>query len=77
MAVVATPPFEPQESVPSLNAEETTPAPGEAEAVTLEVAGTGEAVLNPVGNVHCAMDNPQTGAGPIGALLTVNVSVAE
>lgn len=77
MAVVAIPPFEPHESVPSLNAEETTPAPGEAEAVTLEVVGTGDAVLNPVGNVHCAIVSPQTGAGPAGALLTVRVSVAE
>lgn len=77
VADVAIPPFEPHESLPALNAVETIPAPGEAEAVTLEVVGAGDAVLNPLGNVHCAMDNPQTGEGPAGALLTVNVPVAK
>lgn len=36
----------------------------------------GGLVVNPA-NVHCAIVNPQTGAGPAGALLTVSVSVAK
>jgi hypothetical protein len=36
----------------------------------------GGLVVNPA-NVHCAIVNPQTGAGPAGALFTVSVSVAE
>jgi hypothetical protein len=52
------------------------PAPGEAEAVTLEVVGAGEVVLNPEGNVQVARDDPQTGEGPGGALFTISESVA-
>ena len=52
------------------------PAPGDAEAVTLEVVGAGEEVLNPDGNVHVASDNPQTGLGAGGAMLTVSESLA-
>ena len=52
------------------------PAPGEADAVTVEVVGAGEVVLNPVGNVQVARDNPHTGLGPGGVVLTVRVSLA-
>ena len=52
------------------------PAPGDAEEVTLEVFGAGEVRLNPDGNAQVARDNPQTGLGAGGALLTVRVSLA-
>ena len=70
-------PFEPQESVPSGKSVETIPIPGEADAVTLEEVGTGDAVLNPAGNAHCAIGKPATQAGADGALLTVKVSLAK
>ena len=69
-------PFEPQEFNPSEKDVERMPAPGEADAVTLEVVGAGDEVLNPAGNVHCAIANPQTALGPGGAVLTVSVSLA-
>ncbi len=51
------------------------PAPGVA--VPLPLEGAGDVVLNPDGNVHCAMDRPQTGLGVAGALFTVRGSVAK
>ena len=73
-------PLEPQDSlVPELFcvlATDVMPAPGEAEAVTVEVVGTGEVMLKPVGNVQAARDNPHTGLGPGGVALTVSVSLA-
>ncbi len=69
------PPLDPQEFVPSEKDVERIPEPGEATPAPLE--GTGEAVLNPAGNVHCARERPHTGEGPGGVLPTVNVSVAE
>ena len=86
MAVLKAPlamaPLEPHECVvPELFcvlSTEAIPAPGDAVAVpTLLVDGAGEAVLNPVGNVHCAIVKPQTGVGPAGAVFTVSVSVAK
>ena len=80
VAPVAIAPLEPQDSlVPELFCELTTdamPAPGEADAVTVEVVGAGDVVLNPVGNVHCAIDSPHTGLGPGGVALTRSVSLA-
>ena len=52
------------------------PAPAKADAVTVEVVGAGELRLNPDGNAQVASDNPQTGLGAGGALLTVRVSLA-
>ena len=54
----------------------TIPAPGEADALTVEVVGAGEEILNPAGNVQVASDNPQTWGGAGGAVLTVSVSLA-
>ena len=84
MAVVKTPgaipPFEPHEWVaPELFwvlSTEMIPAPGEADAVTVEVVGAGEVRLNPDGNVQVASDSPQTALGAGGALLTRRLSVA-
>ena len=69
-------PFEPQEFNPSAKDVERIPAPGEADAVTVEVVGAGDAVLNPDGKVQVAMDKPQTAPGPGGAVLTVSISLA-
>ena len=73
-------PFDPHEWVaPELFwvlSTEVMPAPGEAEAVTVEVVGAGELMLNPVGNVHCASGSPQTPAPAGGALLTVRLADA-
>ena len=53
------------------------PAPAEAEAVTVEVVGTGAVVLKPVGNVHVAIPNPQRPApGVLAAESTVRLAVA-
>ena len=80
VAPVAIAPFEPQECVtPELFCVlsiEVIPAPGEAEAVTVEVVGAGEVMLNPEGNAQVARDDPQTGLGVGDALLTVSVSLA-
>ena len=73
---VAIAPFEPQEFNPSAKDVEIIPAPGEADAVTVEVVGAGDAVLNPDGKVQVAMDKPQTALGPGGAVLTVSISLA-
>lgn len=73
----AIPPFDPQEFVPSEKSVETTPSPGLAEAVTEEVEAAGDVVLNPAGNAQLANDNPQIGAGAVGALPTVNESLAK
>lgn len=73
---MAIPPFEPQEFNPSEKDVETIPAPGEADAVTVEVVGAGEAVLNPDGKSQVAIDNPHTALGPGGAALTVRESLA-
>ena len=79
-APVAIAPFEPQEFVvPELFwvlSTGTIPAPGEADALTVEVVGAGEEILKPAGNVHAASDSPQTWAGAGGAVLTVRVSLA-
>lgn len=78
---VSIPPFEPQECVtPELFcvlSTEIIPAPGDAEAVTLDVVGAGDVRLKLVGKSHPAMLNPQVGAGVAGALLTINESVAK
>jgi hypothetical protein len=71
---VATLPLEPQELVPSEKEVETIPGPGEA--VPDPLAGAGDEVLNPAGNVHCAMARPHTGLGVGAALFTVSVSLA-
>ena len=80
VAPVAIAPFEPHECVvPELFcvlSTEVIPAPGEAEAVTVEVVGAGEVVLNPEGNVHCANDNPQIPVPAGGAALTVRLAEA-
>ena len=79
-APLAIAPLEPQECVvPELFcvlSTEVIPAPGDAEAVTVEVVGAGAEMLNPAGNVQVASDNPQTAAGAGGALLTRRLSVA-
>jgi len=77
VAPTVTLPFEPQESVPSVKSVEVIPTPGEAEAVTVDELGTGEVVLNPAGNVHCAIAKPHTSGGVAGALFTVNEAVAD
>lgn len=71
---VAMLPLEPQELVPSEKEVETIPGPGEAVPDPLE--GAGEDVLNPAGNVHCAMASPHTAVGVGAALFTVSVSLA-
>ena len=71
------PPFDPQELVPSEKLVEITPSPGLAEAVTVDVEAAGDVVLNPDGNAQLANDNPQMGAGPAGALPTINESLAK
>ena len=83
MAVLKAPPIaplEPQECVvPELFwvlSIDAIPAPGDADAVTLDVVGAGDVVLNPDGNAQVASDNPQTAVGAGGAVLTVSESLA-
>lgn len=52
------------------------PAPGNAEALTVEEVGVGELVLKPEGKVHCAIGNPQIPAPAGGALFTVRLAEA-
>ena len=80
-APVAIAPFDPHECVvPELFCElsiDAMPAPGEAEAETVEVVGAGELILNPVGKVHCAREMPQTPVPAGGALFTVRLAEAD
>ena len=74
-------PFVPQECVvPELFCVLSTgvrPAPGEADAVTVEELGAGELILNPDGKFHWARDKPQRPAPAGGALLTVRLAEAD
>ena len=80
VAPLAIPPFDPQEfEVPELFCVLSTgaiPAPGTAEAVTVEEVAAGAFMLNPDGNVHCASGSPQIPAPAGGALLTVRLAEA-